>query len=200
MSIGKQIKQRRLELNMSQEMLAEKIGISRSAVSNWEIERNYPDLQIIVALSDLLDIPLDSLLKEDSEIVENIAHDTTERKKQSKKIILLYIAIIVLVFTLGFLLVRTNYLELSDASQIDSVLCSENMLTINTKLSRFRSLNGYYIDKLPDKTTMTITLITKRNLFQTPNNQLTIPLDDFGNINQVLIVHKGKCIEKFYPN
>ena len=105
-----------------------------------------------------------------------------------------------MVFTLGFLLVHTNYLELSDASQIDSVLCSENMLTINTKLSRFRSLNGYYIDKLPDKTTMTITLITKRNLFQTPNNQLTIPLDDFGNINQVLIVHKGKCIEKFYPN
>ena len=50
MSIGSKIKQRRTELNMSQEALAEKIGVSRSAVSNWESERNYPDLQIIVSL------------------------------------------------------------------------------------------------------------------------------------------------------
>ena len=86
MSIGSKIKQRRTELNMSQEALSEKIGVSRSAVANWESERNYPDLQIIVSLSEILDIPLDSLLKDDSEVVEKIATDTIQRKKLSLKV------------------------------------------------------------------------------------------------------------------
>lgn len=86
MSIGSRIKQRRTELNMSQEVLAEKIGVSRSAISNWEIERNYPDLQVIVSLSDILEIPLDTLLKGDAAVVEKISTDTVQRKSLSKKL------------------------------------------------------------------------------------------------------------------
>lgn len=50
MHIGKQIKEKRLELNMTQNELAEALNVSRSTVSNWEIERNYPDIQLIVSL------------------------------------------------------------------------------------------------------------------------------------------------------
>lgn len=70
MEIGKKIKQRRNELGITQETLAEKINVSRSTVSNWEIGRNYPDIQTIVSLSDELDISLDELLKEDKVVVK----------------------------------------------------------------------------------------------------------------------------------
>ena len=56
MEIGTQIKMRRQELNMTQEMLANALHVGRTTVSNWEIGRNYPDLQLIVDLSNVLRI------------------------------------------------------------------------------------------------------------------------------------------------
>jgi len=108
MSIGSRIKQRRTELNMSQEVLAEKIGVSRSAISNWEIERNYPDLQVIVSLSDILDIPLDILLKGDAAVVEKISTDTVQRKSLSKKLKFAYIFIAILIVLMGFALQKQS--------------------------------------------------------------------------------------------
>ena len=75
MELGLQIKKRRTELNMTQEQLAQKLDVSRSAISNWEIGRNYPDIQLIVTLSDILGISLDNLLKGDTIIVNQISHD-----------------------------------------------------------------------------------------------------------------------------
>jgi transcriptional regulator with XRE-family HTH domain len=43
------------------------LNISRSAVSSWEVGRNYPDLETIILISDLLEISLDELLREDEE-------------------------------------------------------------------------------------------------------------------------------------
>ena len=59
MYIGDQIKQKRKELNMTQEDLAKQLNVSRSTISNWEINRNYPDINSIVSLSTILEIPLD---------------------------------------------------------------------------------------------------------------------------------------------
>ena len=44
MKTGERIKAKRTELGMTQEELAEKLHVSRSTVSNWEIDRNYSDL------------------------------------------------------------------------------------------------------------------------------------------------------------
>ena len=54
MKIGEEIKKRRLELNMTQEELASELHVSRSTVSNWEVNRNYPDIQLIVHISKML--------------------------------------------------------------------------------------------------------------------------------------------------
>ena len=69
MNLGEQIKNRRKELNITQEELAKKLNVTRSAVSNWETEKNYPDLQTIVYISDELNISLDVLLKGDRKLV-----------------------------------------------------------------------------------------------------------------------------------
>ena len=86
MNMGDKIKQRRTELNMTQEQLAEKLSVSRSTVANWESGRNYPDLQLIASIADVLNLSLDELLREDCEMIRKIAQDTKCRKKQSCKI------------------------------------------------------------------------------------------------------------------
>ncbi len=86
MNMGGKIKQRRTELKMTQEDLAEKLNVSRSSVANWEAGRNYPDLQLIAAIADILGLSLDELLREDCEMIKRIAEDTKCRKKQSWKI------------------------------------------------------------------------------------------------------------------
>lgn len=54
MEIGRQIKKYRTELKLSQEELADKIYVTRQTVSNWENDKNYPDIHSLVLLSSLL--------------------------------------------------------------------------------------------------------------------------------------------------
>ena len=54
----------RKENGMSQEKLAEKIGISRQAVAKWEVGQSYPDFDKIIILSDLFRISIDKLIKD----------------------------------------------------------------------------------------------------------------------------------------
>ncbi|WP_306472372.1 helix-turn-helix transcriptional regulator, partial [Bacillus wiedmannii] len=59
MNIGKQIQYFRKWDNMSQEKLAEKIHVSRQSISNWENERNYPDIHNLLMMSILFNVSLD---------------------------------------------------------------------------------------------------------------------------------------------
>lgn len=56
MDIGKRIREYRKIYNLSQEQLADKIFVSRQTVSNWENDKTYPDIQIIVSLSILFNV------------------------------------------------------------------------------------------------------------------------------------------------
>ena len=72
MQIGDKLKQKRHSSGYSQEALAEKIGVSRQTVSNWENNRSYPDIGSVLALSDLYGISLDELLKEDTNMRKHV--------------------------------------------------------------------------------------------------------------------------------
>ncbi|MFW7363201.1 helix-turn-helix domain-containing protein [Vagococcus fluvialis] len=95
MNIGKEIKVRRTELNLTQEDLAKKLNVSRTAISNWEQQRNYPDMELLVTISDELDISLDKLLRGDSKMVKELSLDY-KKKKRYKVIIAISIAITLL--------------------------------------------------------------------------------------------------------
>lgn len=86
MEIGKQIKARRAEFNLTQDELAKKLNVGRTTVANWEQGRNYPDIQTIVELSNILDISLDALLRPESAIVKEITRDTKIRKSRPGKL------------------------------------------------------------------------------------------------------------------
>lgn len=67
MEIGKQIRKYRQELALSQDELAEKIYVSRQTISNWENDKNYPDVKSLLLLSNLFGVSLDILVKGDIE-------------------------------------------------------------------------------------------------------------------------------------
>lgn len=64
MTLADKITEERKRNGWSQEELAEKVGVSRQAVSKWESAGSVPDLQRIVQLADLFGVSTDYLLKE----------------------------------------------------------------------------------------------------------------------------------------
>lgn len=108
--IGPKIKSSRKLKHITQQELADQIQISRSAVANWESGRNYPDLDAIVQLSDLLDISLDQLLREDTQMVSTVSEE--QRKNQRRKIYLRILVPIICMLTVvtGYFLYHENNL------------------------------------------------------------------------------------------
>ena len=60
------------EKQLTQEEFGRLFHVTRQTVSNWENGKSYPELQILVSISDQFDISLDTLLKEDSKMVQSI--------------------------------------------------------------------------------------------------------------------------------
>lgn len=67
MELGNQIKHYRIEKGLSQEELAERVYVTRQTISNWENNKNYPDINSIVLLSEIFEISIDNLIKGDLE-------------------------------------------------------------------------------------------------------------------------------------
>lgn len=65
MEISEQIKNHRMQLQLSQEELAKRIYVSRQTISNWESEKSYPDIHSLLLLSNLFGVPVDELIKGD---------------------------------------------------------------------------------------------------------------------------------------
>ena len=59
---GQNIKELRVEKNMSQKMLAEKIGVTQGAVYFWEKEINEPTVGYIIKLAKVFGVSIDDLL------------------------------------------------------------------------------------------------------------------------------------------
>jgi len=67
MEIGKQIRKFRTERKLSQDELADQVFVTRQTISNWENDRNYPDIRSLVLLSNVFGVSLDILVKGDLE-------------------------------------------------------------------------------------------------------------------------------------
>ncbi|WP_428910841.1 helix-turn-helix domain-containing protein [Niallia sp. Krafla_26] len=71
MTLGEKIKDFRMRVGLSQEQLAEKIGVSRQAITKWESDRGIPDIKNLQYLAKLFDVSIDSLINspEDSQAI-----------------------------------------------------------------------------------------------------------------------------------
>ena len=85
MDIGSKLKNARNEANFTQEQIAEKLGVSRQTISNWENGKSYPDIINVIKLSDIYSITLDALLKEDENMIKHL-DDTTNIVKSKNRL------------------------------------------------------------------------------------------------------------------
>ncbi|MCI8672927.1 MAG: helix-turn-helix transcriptional regulator [Lachnospiraceae bacterium] len=97
MELGKQIKKYRTEANLSQEGLADKIFVSRQTISNWENDKNYPDIKSLVLMSEVFQVSLDHLIKGDLEKMkkEIDSQEYAKFQKDSAVFTVLFIALLI---------------------------------------------------------------------------------------------------------
>ena len=61
MNIGNNIKRLRQQKNLTQAHLAERLGVSYQAVSKWENNRGYPDIQLLPQIASVFGVSIDML-------------------------------------------------------------------------------------------------------------------------------------------
>jgi len=97
MEIGRQIRNLRQQKELSQDDLALKIYVTRQTISNWENDKNYPDVKSLLLLSSLFNISLDQLIKGDVEEMKEIINSEEMKVFKKDSVILTTLFIIIIV-------------------------------------------------------------------------------------------------------
>ncbi|MCC0692513.1 XRE family transcriptional regulator [Clostridioides difficile] len=73
LNFGENLKRLRKERNLSQEQLSEMLNVSRQAISKWESNKTYPDIENLILLRNIFNIALDDLLfDENKDKIEDV--------------------------------------------------------------------------------------------------------------------------------
>ena len=111
--IGKFIAKCRKEKNMTQQELADKLGVTDRAVSHWENGRRLPDYSLVKELCEILSISINELFsgekisnddyKEKAEDnIEKLINDNYRKKKKMNWIIAILVAVLYLSISIIF--------------------------------------------------------------------------------------------------
>ncbi|MCI9233093.1 MAG: helix-turn-helix domain-containing protein [Bacilli bacterium] len=81
MSFGNNLFQARKKVGLSQETVAEKLGVSRQTISKWETDETIPDIYQSKKLAKLYHLSLDELIEFDADVkeIEQIIKNTNEK-------------------------------------------------------------------------------------------------------------------------
>ena len=103
MEIGNNIVNLRKKSGLSQEELAEKVGVARQTISKWELGETSPDLKQAKELSKIFKVSLDELA--DNDIKEILVEKTTNTEKLAGLILKLIKFIIIFIIVVPIILV-----------------------------------------------------------------------------------------------
>lgn len=83
MKLGNNLFQARKKVGLSQEMVAEKLGVSRQTISKWETDETLPDIYQSKRLAKLYNLTLDELIEFDVDLkeIEQVIKNTNEEKE-----------------------------------------------------------------------------------------------------------------------
>ena len=211
---GKLLKELRRERALTQEQLAEHLGVSSRTVSRWETGSNLPDLSVLIELADLYGVELQELIdgERKSEDEEQAAKqalvkaaDYADQEKQHRQRKLLHLAIAVLL-CLCLVSLCANALQFQAAHQ-ESVLAL--MGSYGENRSDFNGKNPYLVfddegnfcqytqtDGLLDEGTYTQDTPTQYTLSGTSGHAARIILVEDG---LYYTANHSKHIAVFYP-
>ncbi len=103
MEIGKKIMKLRKKNGLSQEELAEKVGVARQTISKWELGETSPDLKQSKELSKIFNVSLDELT--DNDIKDVLVEKTSNTEKLAGIILKLIKVIVILIIVVPILLI-----------------------------------------------------------------------------------------------
>ena len=119
--IGSFLKALRKEKGITQEQLAEKLGVAGRTVSRWETASNMPDLSILIQLAEFYDIEVGEILdgerkdivmdKEAKETLNKIADYSNDEKQKAVNV---YKFSLMAMFFIGFIIVLIEFAMLID--------------------------------------------------------------------------------------
>ena len=118
---GAFLKELRKEKNITQEELAEQMGVSRRTVSRWETGSNMPDMDVLIDISDFYEIDLREILdgerkdkqmdKEMKETILKVSEYENEGKKRNAVVVIIYSALGIIALITNLII---NMLEMPD--------------------------------------------------------------------------------------
>lgn len=85
----------RKENSLSQEELAEKLGVTRQTISKWELGQTTPDMEKLSQISNVFGVSVDELLNETGDIYQN--NPVNDTKKRGKNIIIIVLVAVILI-------------------------------------------------------------------------------------------------------
>ncbi len=127
MKLGEVLKEKRVELKLTQEEVGEKLYVTRQTISNWENGKTLPDIDSLIDLATFYDLSLDKLLLKGSDIVEDI--------KKKEKLMRLYkwsIVPYLIMFLLFFLMYRSIV-----SDNMPNLLAVSGLLFLNSAIFFF---------------------------------------------------------------
>ena len=104
MDFGKQIKKIRTDRGLTQEQMAGMLNVSRQAISNWENNKNLPDLELIILMSRVFSMTLDELIlggNEMNNMTAKLIQDGSEGRRDRFNFMTTLIGAILLCIGLG---------------------------------------------------------------------------------------------------
>ncbi|MCA5011550.1 MULTISPECIES: DUF3955 domain-containing protein [unclassified Enterococcus] len=121
MEFGAKIKVLRTENQLTQEQLASRLNVTRQAVSNWENNRNLPDLEMLILIARSFHISLDDLIlggNTVNNITEKLIQDGSETRRARFNMITTLIGAFLLFFGFACFFIKANSVEYIDQSGI----------------------------------------------------------------------------------
>lgn len=118
MNFAQQIKKLRAEKNLTQEQMAERLGVTRQAVSHWENDRNLPDIEVLILMSKAFGISLDELIlgeKDMNNMAKKLISDGSEGRRAKRNLIGIIIGAALLLLGFGCLMIKGMSVEYVDA-------------------------------------------------------------------------------------
>jgi transcriptional regulator with XRE-family HTH domain len=105
MDIGIKMKNARQSAQLTQEQVADELGVSRQTISNWENGKTYPDIVSVVKMSELYNISLDLLLKEEKPMSSYLDYldestNVVKSKRNLAQLILVITYVVIWAFSL----------------------------------------------------------------------------------------------------
>ena len=126
----------RKQHNLSQEQVAEKLGVARQTISKWELGETTPEMDKLIIMSELYNITLDELIKEENEgKVVNDPNNTNSQKLAGMTIkilkgigIFILIVAILYVFLMIIGFVAFNKVETNSDSKTTVIQTQEEVV------------------------------------------------------------------------